>query len=81
MPIIDGKSSKIHGIPTPVCALARNDMFFRQSEKKIGPRPAFLFGAGDFDSIRIFVPEGKDNYGSVRPLNWCMIATGNPVVV
>ena len=29
------KSLKIHGIPTPVCALARNDEIFRQSETEI----------------------------------------------
>ena len=30
---VEGKCLKIQGIPTPVCALARNDMVFRQSEQ------------------------------------------------
>ena len=45
-PTINEKCLKIQGIPTPVCALARNDMGFRQSETPPGQHTQ-LWGTGN----------------------------------
>ena len=39
--IVDQNNSKIQGIPTPVCALARNDIVFRQSVRRSGRSASF----------------------------------------